>query len=66
MRNSRHPDRERVRIDFKKATLNAASNHAAGNGESLSEYVERLIEKDIAACKRERMEGKGNRPPSDG
>jgi hypothetical protein len=52
MRNNRHPDRERVRIDLKKATLNTASNLAAGNGETLSAYVERLVETDIAYRKR--------------
>ena len=52
MRNSRHPDRERVRIDLKKATLNTASNLAAGNGETLSAYVERLVETDITFRKR--------------
>ena len=38
MRNSRHPDRERVRLDFQRATLNEASNLAATNGETLSAY----------------------------
>lgn len=52
MRNNRHPDRERVRIDLKKATLNTASNLAAGNGETLSAYVERLLEADIAVIRR--------------
>lgn len=56
MRNSRHPDRERVRIEFKKSTLNTASNLASSNGESLSDYVERLIEADIAETKRAKWE----------
>lgn len=45
-------DRERVRIDFKRSTLNTASNLASRNGESLSDYVERLIEADIAEVRR--------------
>jgi len=47
MRDSRHPDMRRVRIDFKRKTLNAASNQAASAGESLSEYVQRLIDEDL-------------------
>jgi hypothetical protein len=54
MRNNRHQDRQRVRIDLKKKTLNSASNLAAGNGETLSAYVERLVETDLATAKRER------------
>ena len=54
MRNYKHSDRERVRIDLKKTTLNSASNLAAGNGETLSAYVERLVESDLATAKRER------------
>jgi len=57
MRNSRHPDRERVRIEFKKTTLNTASNLASIRGESLSDYVERLIEADIADATRKRWKG---------
>ena len=56
MRNSRHPDKERVRIEFKKSTLNTASNLASSKGESLSDYVERLIEADIAETKRAQWE----------
>ena len=56
MRNSRHPDKERVRFDFKKSTLNTSSNLASSKGESLSDYVERLIEADIAETKRAQWE----------
>jgi len=55
MRNNRNPDRERVRIDLKKATLNVASNLASENGETLSVYVERLLETDIACRRRTAM-----------
>ena len=43
-----HPDRERVRIDFSRKTLNAASNFATTNGETLSMYIERLVKDDLA------------------
>jgi hypothetical protein len=50
MRDNRCPDRERVRIDIKKSTLDDASRNAAENGESLSAYVERLIESATGAA----------------
>jgi hypothetical protein len=49
MRDNRKPERERVRLDFKKSTLDAASINAAENGESLSAYVERLVEGAMGA-----------------
>ena len=52
MRNERYPDKERVRIDFSKNTLNAASNFAATNGETLSVYIERLVKDDLAKVTR--------------
>lgn len=47
MRNNRHPNKERIRIEFNKKTLNLASNYAANNGETLSSYIERLVETDL-------------------
>ena len=47
MRNERHPDKERVRIEFSRKTLNEASNFAATNGETLSVYIERLVQDDL-------------------
>jgi len=47
MRNPKHPDREKVRIDFSKSALNAASNIAATKGETLSVYIERLVRDDL-------------------
>jgi hypothetical protein len=48
MRNERHPDKERVRVEFMRQTLNEASKCAAINGETLSEYIERLVSDDLA------------------
>lgn len=48
MRNEKHPDKERVRIEFNRMTLKAASNFAASNGETLSVYIERLVQDDLA------------------
>ena len=48
VRNERRPDKERVRIDFSRKTLNAASNIAATNGETLSVYIERLVQDDLS------------------
>ena len=47
MLNNRHPNKERFRIEFNKKTLNLASNYAATNGETLSGYVEWLVETDL-------------------
>jgi hypothetical protein len=47
VRNERHPDKERVRIEFSRVTLKAASNFAATNGETLSVYIERLVQDDL-------------------
>lgn len=47
MRNPKHPDREKVRIDFSKSALNAASNKARQEGKSLSAYVEDLVIHDL-------------------
>jgi hypothetical protein len=52
MRNDRHPDKERVRVEFKRQTLNAASKYAAQNSETLSEYIERLVRDDLAKVAR--------------
>lgn len=57
MRNSRHPDKERVRIDFRKSLLNEASNLASENGESLSDYVQRVVEADIDESRRKQCLG---------
>jgi len=48
VRNEKHPDKERVRIEFNRMTLKAASNFAATNGETLSVYIERLVQDDLA------------------
>ena len=48
MRNEKHPDKERVRIEFNRMTLKAASNFAASNDETLSVYIERLVQNDLA------------------
>jgi len=45
--NNRHPNKERIRIEFNKKTLNAASNIAATKGETLSVYIERLVRDDL-------------------
>jgi hypothetical protein len=47
MRNPKHPNREKVRIDFSKSALNAASNKARQEGKSLSAYVEDLVIQDL-------------------
>jgi predicted HicB family RNase H-like nuclease len=47
MRNYKHSDREKVRIDFTKAVLDAASNRASAQGQSLSRYVEGLVLDDL-------------------
>jgi hypothetical protein len=47
MRNYKHPDREKVRIDFTCAVLNAASQKAKTQGQSLSRYVEGLVVRDL-------------------
>jgi predicted HicB family RNase H-like nuclease len=47
MRNSKHPDREKVRIDFTRTVLNAASAKASTQGQSLSRYVESLVLEDL-------------------
>lgn len=52
MRNERYPDKARVRIDFSRNTLSAASNFAATNGETLSVYIERLVKDDLAKVTR--------------
>lgn len=52
MLNNRHPNKERIRIEFNKKTLNLASNYAETNGETLSGYVERLVEIDLAKVTR--------------
>lgn len=57
MRNSRHSDKERVRIEFKKSLLNKASNLASENGETLSDYIQRVVEADIDASRRQQCLG---------
>jgi hypothetical protein len=47
MRNYKHPDREKVRIDFTRAVLTAASSRASEQGQSLSRYVESLVIQDL-------------------
>lgn len=47
MRNPKHPDRLKVRIDFSKSVLNAASDKAGSQDLSLSAYVEQLVLQDI-------------------
>ncbi len=47
MRNERHQDKERVRIEFSRKTLKEASNFASTNGETLSVYIERLVQDDL-------------------
>jgi hypothetical protein len=47
MRNYRDDDRAKVRIDFSRQVLNAASNKASDQGETLSRYVERLVRGDL-------------------
>ena len=53
MRNYRDDDRAKVRIDFNRQILNAASDKASDKGETLSRYVERLVRGDL-------LEGPGN------
>ena len=52
MRDERYPDKKRVRIDFSRNTLSAASKFAATNGEILSVYIERLVKDDLAKVSR--------------
>jgi hypothetical protein len=47
MHNPKRPDRERVRVELRKETLNAASNKAAKTGNTLSEYLQNLLEADL-------------------
>lgn len=47
MRNPKHDDRLKVRIDFSRTVLDAASDKANANGVSLSSYVEQLVLQDI-------------------
>jgi hypothetical protein len=48
VRNERHPDKVRVRIEFNRVTLKVASKVAGTNGETLSVYIERLVQDDLA------------------
>jgi len=43
MRNPRYPDREKVRIDFSKSVLEAASEMARQQQTSLSAFIESLV-----------------------
>lgn len=47
MRNYKHSDREKVRIDFTRTVLEAASHTARIQGQSLSRYVEGLVVEDL-------------------
>ena len=47
MRNTRYTDREKVKIDFNRSVLDAASARAAELEETLSYYVERLVRNDL-------------------
>ena len=47
MRNTRYTDREKVRIDFNRSVPDAASAKAAELEETLSHYVEQLVQNDL-------------------
>lgn len=47
MRNYKHSDREKVRIDFTRTVLEAASHNARTQGRSLSRYVEGLVAENL-------------------
>ena len=68
MRNPKHPDREKVRIDFSCAVLNAASKQAQEQGTSLSAFIEELVIEKIGPIRgvsaRGRCESKDMRLPS--
>lgn len=48
MRSQIHPEHEKVRVRLTKQALNAASAKAAKRGETLSDYVQRLVEVDLS------------------
>ena len=48
MRSQLHPEQEKVRVRFMRQTLDAASLKAAQHGETLSDYVQRLVEMDLS------------------
>jgi hypothetical protein len=52
MRNYKHHDREKVRIDFTRTVLDAASTKASKLGQSLSRYVEGLVLQDLEGDRR--------------
>lgn len=47
MHNHKRPDKERVRVELLKKTLNAASNKAGAKGKTLSAYIQDLIDTDL-------------------
>lgn len=51
MRNPRYPDREKVRIDFSRAVLDAASRKAQEKGTSLSAFIEELVIQKIGSIR---------------
>ena len=47
MHNYKRPDNERVRVELRKSTLNHASNKAAAEGITLSQYLQHLLDADL-------------------
>lgn len=47
MRNPGNPDHEKVRINFARSVLNAASHSARSKGLTLSGYIEGLVLEDL-------------------
>jgi hypothetical protein len=50
MRNPGNADKEKVRINFGKSILNAASQNAKTKGLTLSGYIEELLMNDLTMC----------------
>lgn len=48
MHSRNHPAHEKVRVRFERQVLDAASVKAAQQGETLSDYVQRLVELDLS------------------
>ena len=51
MYNKKFPDIERVRIDFTRALLNAASKQAAKENQTLSTWINDLVADELQAIK---------------
>lgn len=60
MRNPKHPDREKVRIDFSRALLNAASRKAQEQGISLSGLIEDLLTEKLGPIRGVSARGRCN------